>query len=377
MIQSRVEKDAWQPRLIPAHILKTFLNKHPLLSIIDECRRNLEDLFLLRNPRYRFTQNFQEDFEKFFEKFDHDNSGNWFYLPWLNAAVHYLKEDLHLELRTGRNKYLITHKEQERFYNSTIAFCGMSVGSHIAIVVAMTGGAKHMKLADPDVFSGDNLNRVRVGFQNVGMKKAAVVARQIYEVNPYAEIKLYPEGVTESNVAEILQGSELIVEEMDNLYWKIRIRELARQNGIPVIMGTDNGDGIIVDVERYDLDKNLPILNGLAKGLTAEKLKNIPPRDIPKIAGKIAGANLVVPRMLESVSEVGKSLYSWPQLGTAANMCGSVLAYLARRIINKDKQIKSGRYAVNPDAIFEAGYKFRWLSRKIAFLKFIRKMMKQ
>ena len=217
---------------------------------------------------------------------------------------------------------------------------------------------------------------MRTGFQNIGLNKAVAVARQIYEINPYAEIELFQDGLTPENANKILENGDLIVEEMDNPYWKLKIRELARERNIPVLMGTDNGDGVIADVERYDLNKNLPILNGLAKGITADKLKNMPPKDLPKVAGKIAGANLTVPKMLESVAEVGKSLYSWPQLGTAANMCGSIIAMLARRIINKDKNIKSGRYSVNPDAIFEADYKYKWFSRKIAFLKFVRKMMR-
>ena len=348
---------------------------------VDNYMEQLEELFLIRNPRYRFDRNYKREFEKFLRNHTDGKSieetGNWFYFPWSNVLVRYLPEELHLELRTGRNKYLITAEEQSRFYNSTIAFCGMSVGSHVAVVVAMTGGAKRMKLADPGVFSGDNLNRVRTGFQNVGINKTAVVARQIYEINPYAEIELYPEGVTAENAGKILQGADVVIEEMDDPYWKLRIRELARERGIPVLMGTDNGDGIIADVERYDINRNLPILNGYVKGITAEQLKKMPPKDLSKVAGKIAGANLVVPRMLESVAEVGKSLYSWPQLGTAANMCGSVIAMLARRIINKNKNIKSGRYSVNPDAIFESDYKLKWFSRKLAFFRFIRKMMKQ
>ena len=60
--------------------------------------------------------------------------------------------------------------------------------------------------------------------------------------------------------------------------------------------------------------------------------------------------------MKQSVLEVGKSIYSWPQLGTAANLCGSSIAYLARRIINKSDNIKSGRYEVNLDSIFEDDY---------------------
>lgn len=387
MIQTKRDQNSWQPAKVSVKEFNSLINKHPEISVIDEIRRNLEELFLLRNPKYRFDperssasygagKNYQAEFEQFFTALNKEDFGNWYYFPWLNATVKYLPEDLHLELRTGRNKYLITKEEQEKFYNSTIAFLGMSVGSHVALVTAMTGGAKHMKLADPDAFSGDNLNRVRMGFQNIGLNKAVVVARQISEINPYATIELFPQGITEENAGTILNGSDLIVEEMDNMYWKLKVRELAREFGIPVVMGTDNGDGAIVDVERYDLNRNLPILNGYAKGLSSEKLKSMPAKDIPKVAGKIAGANLVVPRMLYSVSEVGKSLYSWPQLGTAANMCGSLVSMLARRIIIKDKNIKSGRYSVNPDSFFESDYNRKWFSRKIAFLKFIKKMTK-
>lgn len=364
----------WQPQFIPTGAIGELKQKHPELLIVDEIKRNLEEIFLLRNPKYRFNKNYNDEFKQFFSSYNNEKFGNWFYFPWINSLVRYLPEGLHYELRTGRNKQLITANEQSRFYNAAIVFLGMSVGSHIAIVTAMSGGAKHMKLVDPDVFSGDNLNRVRVGFQNVGVNKAVVAARQVFEINPYAEIELYQEGLTEENAKTIIRDVDIIIEEMDDPYWKLKIRELARDRSTPVLMGTDNGDGIIVDIERYDINKNLPILNGCVKGMTAEKLKSMLPEDLPKIAGKIAGANLVVPRMLHSVAEVGKSLYSWPQLGTAANMCGSVIATLARRIIIKDKNIKSGRYSVNPDAIFESDYKRKWFSRKIEFIKFIQKM---
>ncbi|KKP93857.1 MAG: UBA/THIF-type NAD/FAD binding protein [Parcubacteria group bacterium GW2011_GWC1_38_6] len=369
------DKNTWQPIEIVSSQLKAFIEQHPGIFVVDEIRRNIEEIFLLRNPKYRFDKNYKDEFEKFFDSYRSENFGNWFYFSWINSLVRYLPEGLHYELRTGRNKQLITAEEQARFYNANIAFLGMSVGSHVAVVTAMTSGAKHIKLADPDVFSGDNLNRVRTGFQNVGTNKAVVVARQIFEINPYAEIELYTDGLTGENAENILGNTDLIVEEMDSPYWKLKIRELARDRGIPVLMGTDNGDSVIVDIERYDINKKLPILNGCIGKMTAEQLKSMSPKDLPKVAGKIAGADLTVPKMLNSVAEVGKSLYSWPQLGTAANMCGSVISMLARRILVGDKNIESGRYSVNTDAIFESDYKRKWLSRKIEFIKFIKKMM--
>jgi hypothetical protein len=182
-------------------------------------------------------------------------------------------------------------------------------------------------------------------------------------------------------MSEFFEAPKLnvFIEEMDNPYFKFKSREEARKRGIATIMATDNGDGVIADVERYDISSSYPIFHGLAGKLSAEGLKNMPPKDLPKVAGKIAGANLVVPRMLESVAEVGKSLYSWPQLGTAANMCGTILAYLTREIILKNPKIKSGRRQMSTEATFISDYNSitQKLSRKKTFLKFIWKMMHQ
>ncbi|HUZ93207.1 MAG TPA: ThiF family adenylyltransferase [Candidatus Paceibacterota bacterium] len=381
MAQETIDRESFRPVAQRASGFAALKEKHPELIVVDQYRKNLEELFLLRNPKYRFDKNYAADFGAFakehFGAKTEDEAGSWFYFPWRNALVHFLAEELHEELRTGRNRYLITVEEQKAFYGATIGILGMSVGSHAAMTIAMTGGAKQIKLADPDSLSGDNLNRIRTGFHNVGVNKAVATARDISEINPYAAVEISSEGIREENAEKFLEGVDVLLEVMDNPYWKLKVRELARARGIPVIMGTDNGDGNIVDIERYDLDKNYPILHGYAGGLTAEGLKNMPPQDLPKVAARIAGANLAVPRMLGSVAEVGKSLYSWPQLGTAANLCGTTLAYLSRRIALKDPKIKSGRYQVSLDSVFESGYRWGWLSRKIAFAKFIKKMMRQ
>lgn len=334
--------------------------KHPGIVIIDEYERNLEELFLLRNPRHRFNPAYRPDFSKFLKsrygKKSLKKAGSWFYYPWLNQIVHFLPDKLHQELRTGRNRYLITEEEQKKFYNAKIGVLGMSVGSHVAMVIAMTGGARHIKIADPDTLSGDNLNRIRDGYQNVGVNKAVLMARKIYEINPYAKVDVFADGLSEKNMAQFLSGLDLLVEEMDDPYLKIKVRHNARKKKIPVIMAADNGDGVIVDIERYDVNRKLPILHGLVSDIDLGGLQTIEKINLPKVIAKIAGANLASNRMLHSVTEVGKSIYSWPQLGTAANLCGSVLAYLARKIILKDSKIKSGRYDVNLDAIFEHDY---------------------
>lgn len=375
MKEALTDMPAWMPQRLDFSQLEALKATHPELIVVDRYKELLEELFLLRNPKYRYDKNYASDLEAFSRNHapgsTEAQSGEWFYYSWSNTLVHFLTDELHQELRTGRNRNLITREEQVTYYEATVAVLGLSVGSHVATTIAMTGGAKHLRLADPDSVSGDNLNRIRAGYPAVGTKKAVLVARQIFEMNPYADILIYSDGLTEDNLDAVLDGVDVVVEEMDNPFFKIRVREAAREKGIPVVMGTDNGDGIIADVERFDIESSRPILHGKLGTLTSSVFKNMAPRDLPKVAARIAGADLAVPRMLESVTQVGESLYSWPQLGTAANLCGSVVAYLARRIVLKDADIHSGRYSVSLDGIFESGYKRRWFSRKLAFVRFV------
>lgn len=366
-LSDNTDRAAWLPvRLDPDNLDYEIasLNRSAgsRISVADQYEAQLEELFLLRHPQYRFNRNYQDDFDVFLKSYLGDKpmtaTGEWFYFPWLGQIVHYLPDALHQELRTGRNRNLITAEEQAKYYEAKIGVLGMSVGSHVALTIAMTGGGGgRLKLADPDVISGSNLNRIRAGFQSVGLGKTIAVARQIAEMNPYGQIELYEDGLTEDNIGKFLSEPRLdiLVEEMDDPYLKIKVRYAARALGIPVVMAADNGDNTVVDVERYDLDRNLPVLNGVVGDVTPEQFKSFAAEELPRIIARMAGAPLATARMQESVFEVGKSLYTWPQLGNAATLCGAALAYLARRIVLKE-DIKSGRYEVNLDSIFEFDY---------------------
>ncbi len=329
------------------------------LDLYDEL---LEELFLIRNPQYKFNPNYTTEFQQWKAALETAQPalahGMWAYFPWSKIAVRVLPDAEHLELRTARNKNLITKEEQEKFYNSRIAVAGLSVGSHGALTLALMGGARTLFLADPDTISGSNLNRIRYDYTTIGRKKAEVAAEYIYQLNPYAEVHLFSEGVSAENIDTFLGGDEkvqLLVEELDNLEMKVRLRLAAKEKGIPVIMATDNGDGIIMDIERYDLNPNTELFNGALGHLTMEEFSQFTPSDLPKLATKVAGVEVVVPRMLLSLKEVGKTLYSWPQLGDAATLSGVAIAYIARKII-LGEPVRDGKHEINLDAIFDAHY---------------------
>jgi hypothetical protein len=139
---------------------------------------------------------------------------------------------------------------------------------------------------------------------------------------------------------------------MDNPYLKLRAREVARASRVPMIMAADNGDGVIVDIERYDIQPDRPLLHGILGDMHPRDLVNIDPKQLPNIIAKMAGADFASARMLSSVDAVGKTIYSWPQLGTAATLCGSTLANLARRIVIGE-QLSSGRFVVDELEMFK------------------------
>lgn len=347
-----------QPLAVTSNLEQFKLEKQ-VSATIDTYREQLEELFLIRNPRFKFNPNYQEEFKVFLA--DHvgdkklEQCGNWFYFPWNQLLVHYLSDELHQELRTARNKNIIHAEEQKKFYNFKVGVVGLSVGSHAALTLAMMGGGGVLKLADSDEISGSNLNRVRYDFTKVNKNKCEAVVEHIYQLNPYSEIYAYPQGVTAENIQEFLAGLDVLVEECDNLELKIRLRLEAKKLGIPVIMATDNGDNIIFDVERYDLDPKLKIFNGVAGALTLEEFKKIPPPEMPRLATKIAGPQFVTTRMQESLLQVGKTLYSWPQLGDAATLSGVAVAYVIKRLA-LGQPLKTGKLEVNLDAIFDPDY---------------------
>jgi len=338
--------------------LSDIKREYKINQIIDTYKELLEDLFLVRNPKYKFENNYQKEFNNFLKEHSRGKSlefcGNWVFFPWSKTLVHYLENDSHQEVRTARNKNLILPNEQKKFYNFKVGVTGLSVGSHGALTTALMGGGKLMKLADPDTISPTNLNRMRFDFTQVGMNKAELVAQYIYQLDPYSDIHIYSEGINEKNLGKFLDGLDILIEELDDIEIKFKIRQEAKKRKIPVVMVTDNGDNVIVDVERFDLDPDLPIFYGNLDGLDLKKIKESPKKLFEAMA-KIIDVSLVPPRVLNSVMEVGKTIYSWPQLASAATLSGVVIAYIIRKIA-LGEQIKEGKYEVNLESAIDPDY---------------------
>ena len=317
---------------------ESLLKEGAIKQISDDYEEQQRELFGVNNPSRVYAPGFEESFQEHFRSLSAkrplSEHGRWAYFPWRYLAAHILPEEEYHLVRTARNQNLITKEEQEKFYNATVGIAGLSVGSSVAFAIALGGGGKRMKLADMDRLALSNTNRVLAGADRLGMLKVEMAARTIYEINPYAKLELYPDGLTPENITDFFDGLDIVVDEIDNLALKYLIREQARERRLAVVMAADNGDNAVVDVERYDLEPAMPFFHGRMGDVSYEMLKGLDKFGIGKMITKLVGPENVTERMQQSLLEMGKTIVSWPQLGGAALVNGAAVAYCVRKILN-------------------------------------------
>lgn len=319
--------------------VQLLLDQGKIQVTIDDYEEQQLELFGVQNPTKVYTPTFKEEFSKYYASL-HKNApihhhGIWVYFPWSSKLTHILTEDNFQAVRTARNMNLISREEQNKFYNSCVAIGGLSVGSSVAFALVLQGGAKHVKLADMDRLALSNTNRILMGVDNLGVLKVEMTARRIYEINPYAHVELFPEGLHPENIDEFFKGVDVMIDELDNIAVKYLIREKAKEYKVPVLMATDNGDNAVVDIERYDIEKGVIYFHGrMGDDISYESLSKLDKFGIGKMATKCVGPENVTIKMQESLLEMGKTIVSWPQLGGAALINGAAVAYCVRKILN-------------------------------------------
>lgn len=339
-------------------VLQNLSREQKIHYISDNIDAAIEELYHIENPSQIDNIDYQtyQSYIKELVNGNADNYGKWVYFPWNGTLVHFPSADDLSRLRGSRNRNLITDTERkELIRDKTILILGLSVGSNVVDSLLMQGiGSKYI-LVDMDHLGPTNLNRIRASYDQLNIHKVDVVAKKISELDPYLEQVHYKDGLNEDNLEEILSrhSPDIIVDEMDSLRMKVLVRTKAQQQRIPLLMATDDGDDILLDIERYDLSENLPILHGILPEQVIKEIlsnKKMTRQETGAIIGRyFVDLNNVPVRMIESLMEVGKTLPSWPQLGGAAVLSGLYTSYAAKKILLGQK-LNSGRFLMGPEA---------------------------
>lgn len=335
--------------------MKSLVESGKVVRISDNIDEAVEELYHIDNPAQIDSLD-REAYAGYKSSLgDISRYGKWVFYPWSGTLVHFPNADDLRRLRGSRNRNLITEEERRALIdNKTILILGLSVGSNAVDSLLMQGiGSKYI-IVDMDSLAPTNLNRIRAAYDQVGIHKVDVVAKKISELDPFITQIHYKEGLNDDNMEQILSEHkpDIIIDEMDSLHLKLVIRLRAKELGIPVIMATDDGDDILLDIERYDQDKEQPILHGIMPQDVIDSIlanNHMSRQEMGAIIGKyFVNLENVPVRMLESLMQVGKSLPSWPQLGGAAVLSGLYLAYAAKKII-LNQPLNSGRFLMGPE----------------------------
>jgi molybdopterin/thiamine biosynthesis adenylyltransferase len=269
-----------------------------------------------------------------------DERCRWAYYPWRRAAVAVLGPRSFRVVRLDRNRNVVTADEQSRLGALRIGVVGLSAGHVIAHTLAAQGLCGELRLADFDQLDLSNLNRVPATVFDIGVNKAEAAARRIAELDPYLPVRIFESGLTLDTIDDFLDGLDIAVDECDSLDMKAIMREQARARGIPVLMATS--DRGLVDVERFDLDPQRPILHGLLGNVDPASLARMTSGEkVPHLL-RFLEAQLLSARGAASLLEIDRTLSTWPQVSGDVAAGAPVIAESVRRI-GLGEHLPSGR----------------------------------
>ncbi len=335
-IVASAEREAWFPlcidRSIAGHAaaMDELMAAGEVVHVHDTIDAQLADLIKSRNPSSNFSDaEIAERVSTHLGGASVSDYGRWLFFPWSKRIVHLLPPAEFAEVRSDRNRNKITKAEQAKLGRLKLALAGLSVGNAIANTLALEGVFGELRMADFDTLDLSNMNRIRCAVHDIGTNKAIIGARQIFEQNPYANLVLFTDGVTAENMGEFLDGADLCLDECDSMYIKLKLREEARARKIPVVMETS--DRGMLDIERFDLEPNRPILHGLLGGLSADDVLKMPPPARLGIILRIVGTTTMSSRAAASLLEFGRTLRGLSQLGSDVTLGGATTTAVVRR----------------------------------------------
>lgn len=276
-----------------------------------------------------------------------NESPRWVHYPWRRSMVRVLGPRGFRRLRLDRNRNKITADEQDASGRTRIGVVGLSVGHAVAHTLALEGLCGELRLVDFDELDLSNLNRVPATVFDLGVNKAILAARRIAELDPYLSVIAQQTGIDASTVDAFLDGLDIVIEECDSIDAKVSVREHARRRGIPVIMETS--DGGVLDIERFDLDRDRPLFHGLLGDIDADAVASMSPAEKGSLAGRLLGFDKITARMAASLPEIGTTLSTWPQLGSDVALGGASVAAAVRRF-GRGTPPPSGRVRIDLEA---------------------------
>lgn len=147
----------------------------------------------------------------------------------------------------SRNLGWVTAAEQETLRHKRVAIAGMGGvgGAHLRTLARL--GIGNFSIADFDRFEIHNMNRQAGAFMSsLGHHKVDVMAAIASDINPEADIRKFPDGVTPDNLDAFLRDVDVFVDGIDFFAMPARrmLFKSCYERGIPALTAAPLGMGV-------------------------------------------------------------------------------------------------------------------------------------
>jgi molybdopterin/thiamine biosynthesis adenylyltransferase len=183
----------------------------------------------------------------------------------------------------SRNLGLINQAEQRELARATVAIPGVGGVGGIHLVTLARAGVGRFHIADFDEFEPGNVNRqYGAKVSAFGRSKLETMAREALDINPFLELRAFPNGVNDESIDDFLDGVDVVVDSLDFFAFDVRrmLFNRAREKGLWVVsagpigfssaylvFAPDRGmsfdEYFDVDDDTDDVDKIVAFLVGL------------------------------------------------------------------------------------------------------------------
>jgi adenylyltransferase/sulfurtransferase len=130
----------------------------------------------------------------------------------------------------------IGEEGQERLAETRVTAVGLGgLGSPLSIYLA-AAGVGHLTLFDPKEVDLPDLNRQVLHWEgDIGRLKADSAAEKLKKLNSDIEIEIKKEPIDGKNARDILKGSDVVVDCLDNFETRYVLNEACVKLGIPLV----------------------------------------------------------------------------------------------------------------------------------------------
>lgn len=154
-----------------------------------------------------------------------------------------------VKLALERNLGFMSSEEVERLQSSKVAIAGAGGDGGMLAVQLARMGVGEIRLADPDPFEVENLNRQAVcTTATLGENKAVAVSEYLKAINPDIVVPTFTDGITQENVEEFVDGTDLVIDETEFTIHAlaVMVSRASRKRKLPVLTAFNIGFGALV-----------------------------------------------------------------------------------------------------------------------------------